>query len=186
MIRTRFARSIETNGGATPRKPNNGIATAAIRLPKAHQPSEETSRFCSHANSNSALGNDNWGLGPTFVVLHLDHGSPWVYGVLINNLWSVGTRNGAPSYNNGLIQPFVNYNFAEGLYVTTSPIITVNWKEDRSTQQWTVPIGGGVGKILHFGRLPVNMQVSGYYNVARPDYVANWQIRAQVQLMFPK
>ena len=31
-------------------------------------------------NSNSELGNRNWGLGPSVVVLHLDHGSPWVYG----------------------------------------------------------------------------------------------------------
>ena len=30
------------------------------------------------------------------------------------------------------------------------------------------------------------MQVSAYYNVVRPDDTANWQIRAQVQFMFPK
>jgi hypothetical protein len=30
------------------------------------------------------------------------------------------------------------------------------------------------------------MQVSAYYNVVRPDNAANWQLRAQVQLMFPK
>jgi len=49
-----------------------------------------------------------------------------------------------------------------------------------------VPLGGGLGKIFHFGKLPVNMQASAYYNVVRPDYAANWQIRAQVQFMFPK
>jgi len=32
----------------------------------------------------------------------------------------------------------------------------------------------------------VNTQISAYYNVARPDFAANWQIRAQLQLMFPK
>jgi hypothetical protein len=32
----------------------------------------------------------------------------------------------------------------------------------------------------------VNAQIGAYYNVARPDYAANWQVRAQVQLMFPK
>ena len=48
------------------------------------------------------------------------------------------------------------------------------------------PLGGGVGKIFHLGKLPVNTQLSAYYNVVRPDYQANWQIRAQVQLMFPK
>jgi hypothetical protein len=80
---------------------------------------------------------------------------------------------------------FLNYNIKEGLYLTSSPILTVDWKAD-SGQRWTVPIGGGVGKIFHFGRLPVHTQLSGYYNVVRPDFGANWQIRAQVQLMFPK
>jgi len=136
-------------------------------------------------NSNAELGNKNWGMGPSVVVLHLDHGSPWVYGALVNNIWSLTSDKQGGSYNNGLIQPFVNYNFPEGLYLTSAPILTVNWKAENS-QQWTVPIGGGVGKIFHFGKLPVNTQISAYYNVVRPDYGANWQIRAQVQLMFPK
>jgi hypothetical protein len=136
-------------------------------------------------HSNAKLGNDNWGLGPSFVVLHLEKGSPWVYGVLVNNIWSLGSKEGSPSYNNGLIQPFLNYNLPSGTYLTTSPIITVNWKASGSNQ-WTVPIGGGVGKIFHFGKLPVNMQVAAYYNVARPDFSANWQVRAQMQFMFPK
>ena len=136
-------------------------------------------------NSSDELGNGNWGLGPTFVVLHLDHGSPWVYGVLVNNVWSLSGNRQGGSYNNGLIQPFLNYNFPGGTYLTSSPILTVNWSAD-SGDRWTVPIGGGIGHIFHLGRLPVNTQLSAYYNVARPDYAANWQIRAQVQLMFPK
>jgi len=31
-----------------------------------------------------------------------------------------------------------------------------------------------------------NFKVGPENNVAEPDYGANWQIRAQVQLMFPK
>ncbi len=49
-----------------------------------------------------------------------------------------------------------------------------------------MPLGGGVGKIFHLGKLPVNTQLSAYYNVVHPDNGANWQIGAQVQLMFPK
>ena len=41
--------------------------------------------------TNTKLGSDRWGLGPTFVVLKLEHGSPWVYGFLVNNVWSFGT-----------------------------------------------------------------------------------------------
>ncbi len=32
----------------------------------------------------------------------------------------------------------------------------------------------------------VNTQLSTYYNVVKPDFGADWQIRAQVQFMFPK
>jgi hypothetical protein len=131
------------------------------------------------------LGNKNWGMGPTGVVLHLKHGDPWVYGVLVNNVWSFTNGNRGGSYNNGLMQPFVNYNFNEGFYLTSAPIVTVDWKAD-SNQAWTVPLGGGVGKIFHLGKLPVNSQISAYYNVVHPDDGANWQMRVQVQLMFPK
>ncbi|HYQ70589.1 MAG TPA: neuromedin U [Gammaproteobacteria bacterium] len=134
-------------------------------------------------HSDAELGNNNWGLGPTAVILHLDKGNPWVYGVLVNNVWSVGNSDDG-DYNNGLVQPFLNYNFSGGLYLTSAPIMTVDWKADG--EQWTVPLGGGAGKIFHFGKLPVNTQLSGYYNVVKPEYGPNWQIRAQVQLMFPK
>jgi hypothetical protein len=136
-------------------------------------------------NSNAELGNKNWGLGPSFVVLHLDKGSPWVYGVLLNNVWSLSSSERGGSYNTGLIQPFLNYNFKGGTYLTTSPIATVNWKAD-SGDKWTVPVGGGIGHIFHIGKLPVNTQLSAYYNVVRPDDGPNWQIRFQVQFMFPK
>ena len=136
-------------------------------------------------NSNAELGNKNLGAGASFVVLHLEHGSPWVYGVLMNNVWSTTTSKQGGAYNSGLMQPFVNFNFASGLYLTSSPIITVNWKAQGS-QQFTVPMGGGAGKIIHIGRLPVNCSLQAYYAVDKPEYGSNWNIRAQVQFMFPK
>jgi hypothetical protein len=137
-------------------------------------------------NSNDRLGNDRWGLGPTAVVLHMEKGSPWVYGALVNNVWSVSSSSSDPSYSNFLLQPFLNYNFPGGLYLTSAPIITAAWNAD-SNQRWTVPLGGGVGKIMHFGRLPVNLQLSAYYNVVSPDDIGpEWQLRFQVQFLFPK
>ena len=134
--------------------------------------------------SDSALGSYRWGLGPTVVVLHTDKGDPWVYGFLANNVWSVGNGAGG-SYNNFLLQPFIHYNLEGGLYLTTAPILTANWKAS-SGQKWTVPVGGGVGKIFHLGRLPVNTELEVYYNAVRPDFGANWQIQLQATLMFPK
>jgi hypothetical protein len=138
-------------------------------------------------NSSAELGNKNWGLGPEFVILHLEHGSPWVYGAIVNNVWSLTSNKQGGSYSQGIIQPFVNYNIpdGDGLYIVSAPLWTVDWNA-KSGQQWTVPLGGGVGKIFHLGRLPVNTQIQAYYNVAKPDFGANWEIRAQVQFMFPK
>ena len=116
---------------------------------------------------SNELGNKNWGLGASFVVLKLEKGNPWVYGVLVNNIWSLTSDEHGGSYNNGLIQPFINYNFPGGFYLTSAPIVTVNWKADGG-QKWTVPLGGGVGKIFHLGKLPVNTQLPAYYNVVRP------------------
>jgi hypothetical protein len=136
-------------------------------------------------NGNDRLGNDRWGLGPTAVVLHTAKDSPWVYGALVNNVWSITSSSTDPSYNNFLLQPFLNYNYPDGVYLTSAPIITADWKAD-SSQRWTVPIGGGVGKIFHFGRLPVNMQLAAYWNVVAPDNGPDWQLRFQVQFLFPK
>ena len=49
-----------------------------------------------------------------------------------------------------------------------------------------MPIGAGVGKIVRIGKLPVNAQAGAYYNVVRPDNAAEWQLRIQIQLLFPK
>lgn len=130
------------------------------------------------------LGNDHWGLGPSVVVLRLEKGNPWVYGVLVDNVWSVGDGNDA-NYNNLLVQPFLNYNFRGGLYLSSSPIITANWEAD-GDDRWTVPLGGGIGKIVHLGRLPINLQTQVFYNVASPDNGPDWTWRLQAQLMFPR
>lgn len=135
--------------------------------------------------TDDRLGQGAWGVGPTAVALHL--GKTWVYGALINNVWSVNTDAGRPDVNQMLIQPFVNYNFPNkpGRYLTFAPIITANW-EAESGQEWTIPLGLGLGQIMKWGKQPVNLQVSGYYNIERPDDASRWQLRLQLQLLFPK
>ena len=49
-----------------------------------------------------------------------------------------------------------------------------------------VPLGGGVGKIVRFGKLPVNFQTQAFYNVEKPQNGADCTLRLQAQLMFPK
>lgn len=136
-------------------------------------------------HSEKELGNGNWGLGPSAILVHLDKQSPWVFGILVNTVWSLSSDGHGGAYSHGVIQPGINYNFSDGLYLTSSPIMTVDWRAS-SSQRWTIPVGGGIGKIVHLGRLPLNLQLSGYYSAVRPDFASNWEIRAQMQFMFPK
>lgn len=132
--------------------------------------------------SNSRLGKDEWGAGISAVALTMP--GKWVIGGLISNLWGISEDPG-DEINMLTFQPFVNYNIRNGLYLTFSPIITANW-EASSGQKWTIPIGGGVGKIFKIGSQAMNAQVAYYHNLEKPDITGDWSIRLQLQFMFPK
>jgi hypothetical protein len=79
--------------------------------------------------------------------------SPWVWGVVINNIWSFGgPPHGSDSdkTNSFLLNPVFSYHFGDGWSVGSSPNITANWLT-KGGRQWTVPIGGGIDKILRLG-----------------------------------
>jgi len=65
------------------------------------------------------------------------------------------------------------------------PLITADG-EAESGEQWLVPLGPGIGQVTGLGAQPVNFQAAYYYNVERPDGVPKYQVRLQVQCMFPK
>ncbi|WP_395666575.1 hypothetical protein [Methylocella sp.] len=50
-----------------------------------------------------------------------------------------------------------------------------------------MPVGGGFGKIFRLGDglPPMNAQFQAFYNVVRPDFGAQWQVRFQLALLFP-
>jgi len=132
--------------------------------------------------TDDVLGADKWGLGPSAVLLTMR--GPWVVGSLFSNVWSVG-GSGAADVNLFTWQYFVNYNLPGGTYLTSAPVINANWEADGGNR-WTVPFGGGIGKIFRVGKQPMNGQISAYYNVEKPELGPNWQLRLQLQLLFPK
>ena len=132
--------------------------------------------------TDSLLGNGMWTAGPAVVALTIQ--GHWVIGALANQQWSFAGW-GDEDVSALLIQPFINYNLPGGWYLSSSPILTANWKES-AKEAWVIPVGGGVGKIVHLGKLPLNCQLDAYYNVRTPTDGPEWQLRAQVQLLFPK
>lgn len=132
--------------------------------------------------TDKALGSNAWGAGPAAVGLVMQ--GPWVIGGLVNNLWSIDASPN-DTYNLFTVQPFINYNFGHGTYLSFSPVITANW-EAKSGDQWTVPLGLAAGQIFFLGNQPVNAQLGAYYNVVRPDIGPEWQLRFQLAFLFPR
>lgn len=128
------------------------------------------------------LGSGMYSAGPA-VVAFLKTG-PWRTGVIANNQWSYAGW-GPQSVNQMTLQPILTYNFSDGWYLVSSPIITADWMAS-SSDRWTVPVGGGFGKLQKFGKLPVNFQLQAFYNVESPKNGADWQLRFQMQFLFPK
>ena len=144
--------------------------------------------------SNRLLGNGKYSAGPAAVALTMQ--GPWVVGALVNNQWSFAGW-GKDEFNQLLLQPFVNYNFGKGWYLVSAPILTANWEAAKGNQ-WTVPLGIGAGRTFRLsalpggdylgdlGKLPVNVSLQGYANAVKPDFGAAWQLRFQIQFLFPK
>ena len=133
--------------------------------------------------TDTRLGTGKWSAGIGAVMLATP--GKWVVGVLAQNTWSFAGDANRADVNFFFSQYFLNYNLKNGWYVSSAPIITANW-EAESGQQWTIPFGGGVGKLVRFGKVPVDLQTQVFYNAVKPDYGADWSLRLQFKMLFPK
>jgi len=128
--------------------------------------------------SDKTLGVNKWGGGVAAVALTIQ--GPWLAGVLINNVWA-GSK--APEKVNELtLNPFVFYNFPEGWYLVSSPLMTANWVAS-GKDQWTVPVGGGFGRVFKLGKRTLNARVQLFGNVERPSGGGTWASQFQIQFL---
>jgi len=133
--------------------------------------------------TDDQLGSGKWSAGITGVALTVPKWGS--LGILGRQLWSFAGDSGRKSVDQTLIEPFINYNLDKGWFLMTDMVITANW-EASSSNRWTVPLGGGVGRVFKVGNQPINSRLEAYYNVARPDAAPDWQLNFTWQFLFPK
>jgi hypothetical protein len=133
--------------------------------------------------TNTYLGQGKLGLGPSLVVL--TQPGHWTLGVLANNVWSVAGSGSRPDVNQFLLQYFINYNLKKGYFITWQPTLTANW-EATNGNTWTVPFGGGIGRIMKLGNQPVSITGQFYGNAIHPAGTPSWSMRLQIAFLFPK
>ncbi len=134
--------------------------------------------------TNPALGVNKWGSGPSAAFLHKDEG-PWDFGAVVNNIWSFGgPTTGSDRTNQLFLNPIVNYHFGDGWSVGSSPEITTNWIA--SGGKWTVPVGGGFGKLFRVDGQAVRVDLDSYYNAVRPQASnETWLVQLKLTFVFP-
>ncbi len=135
--------------------------------------------------TNTALGVNKWGSGPSVAFFSTNRDSPWVLGAVVNNIWSFGgPPQSSDRTNSLLINPFISYHFGDGWSVGSSPNITANWLS-KTGQVWTVPIGGGIAKTFRAGNQPVKLAIDSYYNAIRPEASnETWLLQLTLTFLF--
>jgi hypothetical protein len=145
--------------------------------------------------TSTVLGQGKLSFGPSVVAL-VQPGH-WTFGALVNNVFSVAGSSHRPSVNQMTLQYFITYNLKKGWNINSGPIIAANWNNKASGDaadgddtspggRWTIPFGGGVGRVTRIGYQPVNLSLNFYGNAVHPPGASPWGMRLQIALLYPK
>ncbi len=129
--------------------------------------------------TDSNLGFDKWGAGPTGVILKQHKG--WTYGALANHLWSF-VGEGDQNVNATYFQPFVSYTTHHATSFTLNVESTYDWQ----SSEWTVPINLVVAQVIKIGHQPVQLFAGARYYADAPDAGPDWGLRLGFTFLFPK
>jgi hypothetical protein len=131
--------------------------------------------------SDSRLGGEKWGLGPTGVMLA--QRGPWTMGALGNHIWSVGGDGSRADVSATFIQPFITYTTKTATTVGLNTESTYNWK----AENWSVPINLTVAQLMKFGKQPVQLGAGVRYWADSPaGGPEGWGFRLILTFLFPK
>ncbi|WP_411728082.1 hypothetical protein [Methyloglobulus sp.] len=129
------------------------------------------------------LGSGKFSVGPAAMIVYQP--GPWTMGFKTKQIWSVLGADSRESVSQLILEPFANYNLGQGWYLTTNMDTIANWNS-HSDNRWTVPVGGGMGKLFNLDSFAINTKLEGYYNVVRPDAAPDWSMNFTLQFMLPK
>jgi hypothetical protein len=84
--------------------------------------------------------------------------------------------------NATFLQPFVAYTWPTATTLTLQTETTYDW----NSEQWNVPINLLLSQILKIGDLPISLQCGPRYYAESPDGGAEWGLRLNVTMLFPR
>ncbi|HEX5038367.1 MAG TPA: neuromedin U [bacterium] len=132
------------------------------------------------------LGTEKWSAGPSAVLGY--RAGRWVFGTIVNQLWSYAGADDRKDVNAMTLRPFVYFNFSHGWFLVSSPSIVASWNADDANHLWLIPVGGGVGKLFKLGSKGkgIKTSIEAYDHVKAPAIGPDWQLRFQLTFLFPR
>lgn len=135
------------------------------------------------------LGSGKVSMGPAVMFVYQTP-KDWTLSIQAQQIWSVFGSAGRSEVSQMIINPTVNYNLPDGWYLFSDMEVIANWNA-QSNQRWTVPLGGGIGKVFALGENALDTRMQGYYNVVTPEQNSSndfsgptWSIGASVSFIF--
>ena len=131
--------------------------------------------------SEDVLGAEQWGVGPTGVVLKQE--GPWTYGALANHIESFAGEDNRADVSATFIQPFVAYITKTRTTIGLNTESTYDWENE----QWSVPINFTVNQLMKAGNQIYQIGGGIRYWADGPDNGPDdWGYRLQLTFLFPK
>lgn len=137
------------------------------------------------AGDNEYVGAGQWQAGPAAVFM-VSPTKSIQWGGLFFHQWDFASdRSNANEVNQSFIQPIFNYHFDDGWYVGLPDTPQLY---DHEREQWTLNLGGLLGRVMKVGEQPMQFFGGAYYNPEDPDDDApspEWTLKFQVGWLFP-
>jgi hypothetical protein len=133
--------------------------------------------------TDTLLGSGRWTAGPAAAIVYTYEA--WVAGITADGLFSFAGPDSRGNVDEISLRPFVYFNNAYGWYIFIDPEFTCNYNMPGS-RQWTVPLGGGIGRTFKAGKQVLSAYVSGYAKFKHPADASDLYMKAGLSLLFEK
>ena len=131
--------------------------------------------------SEKQLGADQYGLGPTAVILKQSAG--WTFGALANHVWAVENHGDLEDVSSTFFQPFMSYTYPSSLTLTLNSETTYDWNSKKAS----IPINVTATKIVNLNGQLISIGGGARYWAHDTDASPkDFGVRLIASFIFPK
>jgi hypothetical protein len=130
--------------------------------------------------SSDSLGSDKWAGGFANVLFDA-RSKQFQYGYLLTWMASFAGNEDKPDTNIGAFQPFGIYQLGQGTYLRSTGI----WVYDFETDNYSMPVGIGLGQVIPKGKTVYNIFIEPQWSVAdKGTGWPEWQVFIGFNMQF--